>query len=234
MEPDEIPVSVVPPEKELEDPSFTPSPVQPIEVSSEAPSGPTLPKKEDAQIPSVEAEAAVTSVLDQFGKLVDDFRATRDVNLNEPLEPYSPGQQIYEQRQQFSEEPDDDLEVVTRPFTLSFLGQKLKIAPGFVRCFYQNNGYIDVVPSGMHVTEGLVTSFFGTFVYLKATCTGSFNVSDIEIVFSNYDLASELPYSYLKIGACDIETRTVFNYINSSVKFDVCGYAGIFTPFIAT
>lgn len=233
MDPDEIPVRVIPPEKELEPPSFTPTQAQPSDYSSEELPSPAVPKNEEAQIPSIEAEAAVTAVLDQFGKLVDDFRAARDVNLNEPLEPYPPGQQIYEQRQQFSEE-SDDVEVVTRPFTLSFLGDKLKVAPGFVRCFYQNNGYIDVIPQGMHVTEGLVTNNFGTFVYLKATCTGSFNVSNIEIVFSNVDLASELPYSYLKIGACDPQIKTVFNYINSSVKFDVCGYAGIFTPFVAT
>lgn len=236
MEP-EIPepqVKVISPEKELPPPEFQPTPLQ---ISEAVPTEAQEPGIEPKQEPGVQgispdAEQAVGAVIDEFGKLIDDYRSTRDVNLNEPSVPYPIGQQIYEQRQQFFDEFDSAPTVY--PFQVSLRGNKFFIRPGYVRCYYQGPSYLDVVPAGMDPVKGVEIPKNGTSAYVQVIVATATVGNPTQVAFaesisliSGTDLESSYPTFYIKLATANNQGQ-VFNYVNSVLKFEVCGYFGQF------
>jgi hypothetical protein len=229
MEPELPEVKVIAPEKELEPPSFQPTPVQPEPEGPVQPDVSGLPEKPEADIPGVNAQVDVAAVMDGFGKIIDDVRASKNVNLNEPIEPPLLGQQNYERPQQFVEDPDEGDEIV-HPFQLSLSNNAILVKPGFVRCYFGGANYINLVPQNMDPAFGVLLPL-GAFVYLRVISGGSYFVRSVTVVSSNSELSSMLPESYLKLGGYSSGTRSVFNYVNTSVEFNICGYSGDFIPF---
>lgn len=229
MEPELPEVKVIAPEKELEPPAFQPTPVQPEPEGPVQPEVSGVPEKPEADIPSVDALVDVAAVMDGFGKIIEDVRASKNVNLNEPIEPPPLGQQNYERPQQFVDDPDEGDEFV-HPFQLSLANNAILVKPGFVRCFYRGTTMYDVVPENMDVASGVLLPL-AAFVYLKVIAGGPYYVQSVLVISSSVELSSELPQAYLKIGAYSSATRAVFNYVNTSVEFGICGYSGQFSPF---
>lgn len=229
MEPELPEVKVIAPEKELEPPSFQPTPVQPEPDGPVQPEVSGLPEKPEADIPGVDAQVDVAAVMDGFGKIIDDVRASKNVNLNEPIEPPPLGQQNYERPQQFVEDPDEGDEIV-HPFQLSLADNAILVKPGFVRCYYRGSNLIDAVPGNMDPASGVLLPL-AAFVYLKVLSGNAYYVNSVMVISSSVDLSSQLPESYLKLGGYSSSTRSVFNYVNTSLEFSICGYGGVFTPF---
>lgn len=230
MEPEipEVQVKVIEPEKELPPPTFEPTPMQVGEAPSEEVDTSAMEK---AEIPestgvSLRAEQEVGDVLEQFEKTVEGIRSTKTINPNVPLEPYPLGQQIYEQRQQFFEEFEPD--EVTFPFQILPYGtNSVRVKPGFVRCFYQGDSYIDVLPELMDPGFGLVIPK-AKFIYLCVFYT-SYYVTRIILLPSEYDRESELGEACIKLGGVSEDTGLISNYVNTSFKFAACRFSGSFT-----
>jgi hypothetical protein len=230
MEPEipEVQVKVIEPEKELPPPTFEPTPMQVGEAPSEEVSTPAMGK---AEIPestgvSLQAEQEVGDVLEQFEKTVEGIRSTKTINPNVPLEPYPLGQQIYEQRQQFFEEVEQD--DPSFPFKLSGGGGTVRIEYGLVYGNYRD-GSTALAPQLMQYgTPPYTINGYEGYVYIELEVDEYFAIYpySVRIEISSSPPVSSYPYYRHVLGY--VGNGFVNNAWQGNVSFSVCGYLGFF------
>lgn len=223
MEPELPEVKVIAPEKELDPPSFQPTPASPEPQGPVQPEVSGLPEKPEADIPGVNAQVDVAAVMDGFGKIIDDVRGSRDVNLNEPIEPPSLGQQIYERPQQFFDEEDPDEEDF--PFKIS--GNFMSY--GVVTGEFSDGSTINP-PFFMRSSDGPYNlgPWYG-YAYLSLTVNHYYRIIPSSVSIQVGDTVPEdtHPTYYKAIGYRS--PTTTMNFVKTALSFYVCGFRGIFS-----